>query len=197
MRNLLKINIKKYFNLGQYFKKNTDYDKYNVRTELFKKFIDEKRNRFELGLRYPSSQESDNYYKWFNSAIPSIIKIIEKDEEVRLLQQDIIDAHQTKVKLNEIIKNNEKNNALSEYFKANKERHANNDDNISDNERLLLLKWVKLNVEPISDVLRKTNNLPIEYEYPLNKPNDEIRRIIARSNFVSKVQLEKQEKNTN
>lgn len=195
MKNLLKINLKKYFTLGYYTKKvNPSKNKIESKYELFKKFLNEKKNRFELGSRYPSSQESDYYYKWFNSSIPNMVEIINRGEKAKILQIDKDQAQKAKEKLNKIIEDNKQNDILNQYFKANQERRFSGNDEISEDERLLLLQWIKSNVKPIVEILDETNNLPIEYVYPLNKPSDEIRRIIARHNFQSMVNLNKQSK---
>jgi hypothetical protein len=144
-----------------------------------------------------SNDARDYFYKWLKLNKDKIMSIIHKLEgkDAKINIDNV-----NKIALTKLIKQSELNISFDEYIKERNKRQSDGkilEPNIKELEALM--SWVKLNSTDIVEILRVSKLLPnnVIRVRTINEPSGDIRRIIARENHKTRIELIKQTKEIN
>jgi hypothetical protein len=166
--------------------------------DLYKREKDKRTDSIKRGSGRPSPLEVKLFGDWFYAKSPRMLKII---NDLNYNDKKIVINAKNKELLMKIVDNDESNKILAKYLEDNKNKSKETrlmeeiyPDTVKNNKYGYFLQWFNLNRELLIEVMTSTNSLPenIIYKAILNKPNDDLQRLIAREKYVSRTALDDQ-----
>ena len=184
----------KYFKKLWYALTNKELPPKKLSTEevyqLYRTEKDKSEGAIRRGVKIATPLESKLFHDWLDSSKGRMIEIMSTLEEN---DKQIIVKAEDRIILKKIIKNDKSNEILTKYLEVKKKSELPNMKGILfPNEYEYFLEFFNLNKELIVEYMVSTKSIPTKviYKSVVNKPNDEIRRIIARDNLRDDIKLE-------